>query len=378
MMRKPKISVIVPIYNVEPYIDECMRSLVTQTLHDMEIICVDDCGTDKSMDIVRKYADTDNRIKIIKNKQNSGIATTRNVGLDNSDAEYIMFCDPDDWFDVDMCKKMYDTITRDKTDIVMCGANIFYESDVSHKKSDNGYLRVKHSGVFDVTEYMTYTTPGVLWNKIFKRSIISDYGIRFPDGLKYEDVCFFNMYMLWAKKMSFITDKLYNYRRRAGSIMNQTFQQKSINHAIDGMGTATWYYNYIKSHGLLDSKKIYFWRNVFINNFYFALDNASNPTHRREIFDYAIDFIRTNAKSELPKPIVKMLEMILMRNDTMFHGVKYMGGIIRIKYYTTRLKIKLIGVPVWRVKYFDNRERFDLFAFIPVWVRKSPMVRVNL
>ncbi len=378
MMRKPKISVIVPIYNVEPYIDECMRSLVTQTLHDIEIVCVDDCGTDKSMDIVRKYADTDNRIKIIRNKQNSGIATTRNVGLDNSDAEYIMFCDPDDWFDVNMCKKMYDTITRDKTDIVMCGANIFYESDVSHKKSDNGYLRVKHSGVFDVTEYMTYTTPGVLWNKIFKRSIISGYGIRFPDGLKYEDVCFFNMYMLWAKKMSFITDKLYNYRRRAGSIMNQTFQQKSINHAIDGMGTATWYYNYIKSHGLLDSKKIYFWRNVFINNFYFALDNASNPTYRREIFDYAIDFIRTNAKSELPKPIVKMLEMILMRNDKMFHGVKYMGGIIRIKYYTTRLKIKLLGVPVWRVKYFDNRERFDLFAFIPVWVRKSPMVRVNL
>ena len=378
MMRKPKISVIVPIYNVEPYIDECMRSLVTQTLHDIEIVCVDDCGTDKSMDIVRKYADTDNRIKIIRNKQNSGIATTRNVGLDNSDAEYIMFCDPDDWFDVNMCKKMYDTITRDKTDIVMCGANIFYESDVSHKKSDNGYLRVKHSGVFDVTEYMTYMTPGVLWNKIFKRSIISEHGIRFPDGLKYEDVCFFNMYMLWAKKMSFITDKLYNYRRRAGSIMNQTFQQKSINHAIDGMGTATWYYNYIKSHGLLDSKKIYFWRNVFINNFYFALDNASNPDHRREIFDYAIDFIRTNAKSELPKPIVKMLEMILMRNDTMFHGVKYMGGIIRIKYYTTRLKIKLLGVPVWRVKYFDNRERFDLFAFIPVWIRKSPMVRVNL
>lgn len=378
MMRKPKISVIVPIYNVEPYIDECMRSLVTQTLHDIEIICVDDCGTDKSMDIVRKYADTDNRIKIIKNKQNSGIATTRNGGLDNSDAEYIMFCDPDDWFDVDMCKKMYDTITRDKTDIVMCGADIFYESDVSHKKSDNGYLRVKHSGVFDVTEYMTYMTPGVLWNKIFKRSIISEHGIRFPDGLKYEDVCFFNMYMLWANKMSFITDKLYNYRRRAGSIMNQTFQQNIVNHAIDGMGTATWYYNYIKSHGLLDSKKIYFWRNVFINNFYFALDNASNPDHRREIFDYAIDFIRTNAKSELPKPIVKMLEMILMRNDTMFHGVKYMGGIIRIKYYTTRLKIKLLGVPVWRVKYFDNRERFDLFAFIPVWVRKSPMVRVNL
>ena len=373
MMRKPKISVIVPIYNVEPYIDECMRSLVTQTLHDIEIVCVDDCGTDKSMDIVRKYADTDNRIKIIKNKQNSGIATTRNGGLDNSDAEYIMFCDPDDWFDVDMCKKMYDTITRDKTDIVMCGANIFYESDVSHKKSDNGYLRVKHSGVFDVTEYLTYTTPGVLWNKIFKRSIISEHGIRFPDGLKYEDVCFFNMYMLWAKKMSFITDKLYNYRRRAGSIMNQTFQQNAINHAIDGMGTATWYYNYIKSHGLLDSKKIYFWRNVFINNFYFALDNASNPTHRREIFDYAIDFIRANAKSELPKPIVKMLEMILMRNDTMFHGVKYMGGIICVKYYTTRLKIKLLGVPVWRVKYFDNRERFDLFAFIPVWIRKSPM-----
>lgn len=377
-MHTPKVSVIVPIYNVEPYIDECMRSLVTQTLHDMEIICVDDCGTDKSMDIVRKYADTDNRIKIIRNKQNIGLAASRNAGIAIARADYVMFFDSDDWVEPKMCKIMYDAITRDNTDVVMCGVNVVYEADTHHKKSDTGYFRVKRPGIFDVTENLIYQTCGIACNKIFKRSIISEHGIRFPDGLKYEDVCFFNMYMLWAKKMSFITDKLYNYRRRAGSIMNQTFQQNAINHAIDGMGTATWYYNYIKSHGLLDSKKIYFWRNVFINNFYFALDNASNPTHRREIFDYAIKFIRANAKSELPKPIVKMLEMILMRNDTMFHGVKYMGGIICVKYYTTRLKIKLLGVPVWRVKYFDNRERFDLFAFIPVWVRKSPMVRVNL
>ena len=377
-MHTPKVSVIVPVYNVEKYLEQCILSLANQSLYDIQIILIDDNSTDTSLKIIQRYANKDKRIRVVHNKQNAGVATTRNVGLDNSDAEYIMFCDPDDWFDVDMCKKMYDTITRDKTDIVMCGTNIFYEADRAHKQSDAGYFRVKSNQILPVTEELIFNCCGSLCNKIFKRSIISDYGIRFPDGLKYEDVCFFNMYMLWAKKMSFITDKLYNYRRRAGSIMNQTFQQKSINHAIDGMGTATWYYNYIKSHGLLDSKKIYFWRNVFINNFYFALDNASNPDHRREIFDYAIDFIRTNAKSELPKPIVKMLEMILMRNDTMFHGVKYMGGIIRIKYYTTRLKIKLLGVPVWRVKYFDNRERFDLFAFIPVWVRKSPMVRVNL
>ena len=377
-MYTPKVSVIVPVYNVEKYIDKCLKSLVTQTLHDIEIICVDDCGADNSMTIVRKYADADNRIKIISNKHNLGLSTSRNTGVARARADYIMFCDSDDWFEPGMCEIMYNTITCDNTDIALCGVNVIYEADIHHKKSDSGYFKIKCPGVFTVTEDLTYKTCGTVWNKIYKRSIISDYGIRFPDGLKYEDVCFFNMYMLWAKKISFITDKLYNYRRRSGSIMNQSFQQNTVNHAIDGMGTAAWYYEYIKSHGLLDAKTVYFWRNVFINNFYFALDNALNPTHRREIFDYAIGFIRTTATPELPRPVAKMLEMILMRNDKMFHGVKYMGGIICVKYYTTRLKIKLLGIPIWRVKYFGNRERFDLFAFIPVWVRKSPMARVNL
>ena len=92
-MYTPKVSVIVPVYNVEKYIDKCLKSLVTQTLHDIEIICVDDCGADNSMTIVRKYADADNRIKIISNKHNLGLSASRNAGVARARADYIMFCD---------------------------------------------------------------------------------------------------------------------------------------------------------------------------------------------------------------------------------------------------------------------------------------------
>ena len=97
-----KISIIIPIYNVEKYIAQAMESVVNQTMRDIEIICVNDCGTDNSMQIVNQFAKKDTRIKVINNPHNMGIADTRNVGLNAATAPYIMWCDPDDWMQPDM------------------------------------------------------------------------------------------------------------------------------------------------------------------------------------------------------------------------------------------------------------------------------------
>lgn len=370
----PKVSVIVPIYNVEPYIDECMRSLVTQTLHDIEIVCVDDCGTDKSMDIVRKYADADNRIKIIKNKQNSGIATTRNVGLDNSDAEYIMFCDPDDWFDVEMCKKMYDTITRDKTDIVMCGINIIYQSDISQRKSDKSYYKIRFLGKHAVSDRLILKCDVSVCNKIFRRDIIEKHNVRFPDGLKYEDAYFWYAYTLWAKDITFIDQKLYNYVRHDGSIMNATFSGK-CNFASDHLYIAIRYHEYLAQNNLLGQKQDLFWSRMFIPYLDLALTHSKQENNTIQI---ARDFIVNNVPVKLPTHTAKYIETFY-HSGTLQNGYyKIFFGLMKIKNTPSSMKIKLLGVPVWRVKYFDNRERFDLLAFIPVWIRKSPMARVNL
>ena len=93
-----KLAVIVPVYNVEPYITDCINSLIQQTMHDIDIICVDDCGTDKSMKIVEQFAQQDKRIKIVHNDKNSGLSESRNNGVRACNAEYIMFCDSDDFF----------------------------------------------------------------------------------------------------------------------------------------------------------------------------------------------------------------------------------------------------------------------------------------
>ena len=96
-INSPYISVIVPVYNTEAYVGKCLDSLVHQTLHELEIIVIDDCGQDKAMDIVREYSQQDERITIITNDRNSGVAHSRNIGIKHAQGEYVSFIDSDDW-----------------------------------------------------------------------------------------------------------------------------------------------------------------------------------------------------------------------------------------------------------------------------------------
>ena len=147
--HNPTVSVIMPVYNVAPYLRQCMDSVVNQTLHDIEIICVNDCGTDNRMQIVNQFAKKDTRIKVINNPHNMGIADTRNVGLNAATAPYIMWCDPDDWMQPDMCEKMYNAITKNKSDIAVCGTNVVYETDNKIAKTDIGYFNIANNETVD-------------------------------------------------------------------------------------------------------------------------------------------------------------------------------------------------------------------------------------
>lgn len=118
----PLVSILVPVYNVELYLRQCLDSLKKQSLTDIEIICVNDGSTDGSLDILNDYASTDNRIKII-NKRNGGLPSARNAGLDAATGEYVGFVDGDDFVEPDMFKKLYLAAKHEKADIVVCGAN---------------------------------------------------------------------------------------------------------------------------------------------------------------------------------------------------------------------------------------------------------------
>ena len=119
MINNPKVSVIVPVYNVEKYLERCLDSLINQTLKDIEIIAVNDGSTDNSLEILNKYAEKDTRIKVI-NKKNEGVSVARNIGIDESEGEYLTFVDSDDWIDKEMLYDMYKYANNTSVDIVMC------------------------------------------------------------------------------------------------------------------------------------------------------------------------------------------------------------------------------------------------------------------
>ncbi len=142
MNKKPIISVIVPVYNVENYLKGCLESLVNQTLYDIEIICVNDGSTDKSLDILNKYRKQDSRI-ILVNKANEGVSIARNDGLRIAGGGYVVFVDADDYVEKCLCERLYEVIVQTNTDIIVYGAEIFPKKAVEYESWLLDTLKVK-------------------------------------------------------------------------------------------------------------------------------------------------------------------------------------------------------------------------------------------
>ena len=223
----PKISIIIPVYNVAEYLPKCLDSILTQTLSDIEIICINDGSTDNSGDILQNYATKDNRIKIIK-QNNQGISAARNAGLKIVQSEYVMFVDSDDYIAPDMAEKLYRTMETDKPDVVICSAECvnLLPKDASPDVIEwQSWLQpwfdeyVKPTGIYDVPKTIKHEFISVVWNKLYKTDIIKNYKIEFPLGLIEEDEYWLWAYMIHCKKYEFINERLYFYVQRSGSIM---------------------------------------------------------------------------------------------------------------------------------------------------------------
>lgn len=253
---KAKLSVVVPIYNVEDYVGKCLQSIVNQTMSDIEIICVDDGCQDRSVEYIEKYWKSDPRITII-HESNRGLAGARNYGMHSSHAKYVMFCDSDDYYEPKICQKMYEAINQNNTDLAICGIKMSYSSGYDKYRNDRLYYDLKFIGKHDITKDVLEMTDVSACNKIFRQSFIKKYDLHFPEGLLYEDYYFTKSYMLLAKSIYFVDEKLYNYVRRSNSIMVSTFS--GYNRALDHMRVYLWLFDdYIIKYNLIDSKVDYF------------------------------------------------------------------------------------------------------------------------
>ena len=221
-----KLSVIIPVYNVESYLRECLDSITNQTVKDIEIICVDDGSTDNSPEILKEYQKKDSRIKIIT-KENGGQASARNLGIKEAQGEYIAFIDSDDFIEAEMLEKLYTKAKDNNLDIVMC--KIATYNNQTKEIKDNvwyymlGIFRDFEKEIFNHKDTKEFTcniavTP---YNKIYKTSLIKDNDILFPEGLIFEDEKFFYDTYLRAKRVSIIPEFLYYYRvSRKGSTVD--------------------------------------------------------------------------------------------------------------------------------------------------------------
>lgn len=241
---RPKVSVIIPVYNVEAYIEKCLHSLFEQTLDSLEYIFIDDCTPDKSIDIIEKvlesYPTRKNQVKIIHHKSNTGVGQARQDGINEATGEYIIHCDPDDWLDLDMYEKMYLKASQENVDIVICD---YYES--FDNKEIIKHLPFKENKEDVIKEIFKGYIPSYLWNKLIKRENYYSIDPVFIEGLNFwEDVSVISRLIYNANSISFISQPLYHYYRQNN---NSYTKNKNHNHSEEIFKCLLINYNFFKS-----------------------------------------------------------------------------------------------------------------------------------
>ena len=217
LLKNPKISVVVPVYNAEPFLKEAMESVLNQTFANFEMVCVNDGSTDNSLEMLNVFASNDERVKVIS-KPNGGCGSARNMGIDNANGEYIYFFDPDDYIEVETFEKLYKKAQQNDSDIVICNFIQFRDSESNYK---TGFSFEKDLPNVDLSNYVcdyqgvkkyilnSYFAP---WFKLYKKEFIEKNHFRFDLGIAFDDVPFHVKTMLKASKISFVPECFYHYR----------------------------------------------------------------------------------------------------------------------------------------------------------------------
>lgn len=212
-----KLSIIVPVYNVEKYLPKCLESLIKQTLKDIEIICVNDGSIDNSLAILKEFASKDSRIKIIDN-QHQGVAKTRNTGIEQSTGEYIGFVDSDDYIDIDFFEKLYNSATKSNSDIAIASIlkhkNLFNIYNAKYTKEETAItIQDKIKLCEDKKHFFFYA-----WNKIYHSGFIKENNIKFSEGQIYEDVMFAIKALYYSNKIISVYGTKYHYIEHENSL----------------------------------------------------------------------------------------------------------------------------------------------------------------
>lgn len=223
------ISVIVPVYRVKDYINECIDSIINQTYRNLEIILVDDGSPDDCGEICDMYSEQDSRITVI-HKQNGGLSDARNAGLDAAAGEYIAFVDGDDHIHHEMYERLLDSIRNSGSDVAVCAVDMVDENGLklTSVNSEMPEFDFQMTGVEALNKLVFSRLWGYVtaWNKLYRAELFN--GLRYKTGKIHEDEFIIHHIYNRCKKVTYIHDRLYYYVQRTGSIMNDVFTEKNL------------------------------------------------------------------------------------------------------------------------------------------------------
>ncbi|MDO4583386.1 MAG: glycosyltransferase [Planctomycetia bacterium] len=215
----PKVSIIIPVYNVEKYLRQCLDSARNQTLREIEIICINDGSTDSSGAILDEYATVDSRFVVI-HQENAGQSAARNRGLELAQGEYVAFLDSDDWYDLTLCEKVYARAKESQADMTL-----FFFHQIHFPE---GYEPLFHkicrdceTGEYEKLRLISRTLT-VIWNILFRRSFLEEHSLRFLEKYIFEDTYFSLKAAILAKDITVLNERLYYYRYNPESITHQS------------------------------------------------------------------------------------------------------------------------------------------------------------
>ncbi len=249
-----KISVIIPVYNTEKYLPQCLESIINQTFKDIEIICINDASKDNSLSVIQEYAKKDNRIKYENFTANKGVSAARNYGINASCGDYIYFIDSDDWIETDYLEIMFKTIEETKSQIVMNRNMISFIDNKFYPYSfQQDQLKIQDNTYIDTEKDICNTFCGPCC-KLYGSNLIKNYNLRFPEGFVYEDLFFHYVTFIYAQKVYFFNGSAYYYRKTENSITSK--KNQNADKIINVMELV---YDFYKQNNLLDKKaKIYY------------------------------------------------------------------------------------------------------------------------
>lgn len=252
----PKVSVVIPVYNVEKYIEQCAVSLFEQTLDDIEYIFVDDCTPDNSIDVLKKVIDRyKERLELEKKHviiermpQNSGQAAVREHGIKKSSGDYVIHCDSDDWAETTMYEILYNKAKQEDADIVVC--------DCAVVNSEGGYIGSNPKAIknFDKDSIMrivlTEYRLNQLWCSLVKRTLFGN--IMYPKGSQSEDKTYMIQFCYFANKLIYVKESLYYYRNSPSSITNAISTESIIRRYNQTLENSRLILEFCKRQGIID------------------------------------------------------------------------------------------------------------------------------